>query len=100
MAWWATGIIGLMVVTGGLVAGIRAGKAYNTFPLMNGAIVPPEIFALDPWYLNFFNNMATVQFDHRLFAWALAVLVPLFWWKLLPHHFLEMGRSSENNKLL
>ena len=83
MAWWATGIIGLMVVTGGLVAGIRAGKAYNTFPLMNGAIVPPEIFALDPWYLNFFNNMATVQFDHRLFAWALAVLVPLFWWKLV-----------------
>ncbi len=34
---------------------------------------------LDPWYLNFFNNMATVQFDHRLFAWVLVVLVPLLW---------------------
>jgi cytochrome c oxidase assembly protein subunit 15 len=72
-----------MVVTGGFVAGIRAGKAYNTFPLMNGHVVPPEIFLLDPWYLNFFNNMATVQFDHRLFAWVLAVLVPLLWWKVL-----------------
>jgi cytochrome c oxidase assembly protein subunit 15 len=72
-----------MVVTGGFVAGIRAGKAYNTFPLMNGHVVPPEIFALDPWYLNFFNNMATVQFDHRLFAWVLSVLVPLLWWKVV-----------------
>jgi cytochrome c oxidase assembly protein subunit 15 len=83
MAWWVTAVICLMVVTGGFVAGIRAGKAYNTFPLMNGAIVPPEIFALNPWYLNFFNNMATVQFDHRLFAWVLAVLVPILWWKVV-----------------
>ena len=83
MAWWITATVCMMVVTGGFVAGIRAGKAYNTFPLMNGAIVPPEIFMIDPWYLNFFNNMATVQFDHRLFAWVLAVLVPLFWWKVV-----------------
>ncbi|TMG92592.1 MAG: heme A synthase [Betaproteobacteria bacterium] len=58
---------------------IRAGLAYNTFPLMNGRLVPPEIFSLDPWYLNFFSNMATVQFDHRLIAWLLAFLVPWFW---------------------
>jgi cytochrome c oxidase assembly protein subunit 15 len=61
------------------VAGIRAGLAYNTFPLMNGHWVPPEIMMLEPWYLNFFNNMATVQFNHRLIAWMLAFLVPLFW---------------------
>ena len=36
---------------------------------------------LEPWHLNFFNNMATVQFDHRLLAWLLALLVPWFWWK-------------------
>lgn len=71
-----------MVVTGGFVAGIRAGKAYNTFPLMNGDVIPPEIFVIDPWYLNFFNNMATTQFDHRLGAWILAFLVPWFWLKL------------------
>ena len=66
------------VITGGFVAGIRAGKAYNTFPLMNGHILPPESFIIDPWYLNFFNNMALVQFDHRLGAWLLAFLVPWF----------------------
>jgi cytochrome c oxidase assembly protein subunit 15 len=74
-----TGLIFLMVLSGGLVAGIHAGLAYNTFPLMNGHVVPPEILTLDPWYANFFSNMATVQFDHRLIAWLLAVLVPAFW---------------------
>lgn len=78
-AWVITGIVVYMAVTGGFVAGIRAGAAYNTFPLMNGHWVPPEIFLLEPWYLNFFNNMATVQFDHRLGAWVLAVLAPWFW---------------------
>ncbi|MBI3149438.1 MAG: COX15/CtaA family protein [Betaproteobacteria bacterium] len=74
-------LIFVMILSGGLVAGIRAGFAYNTFPTMNGNWIPPELFLLDPWYLNFFNNMATVQFDHRLLGWALAVLVPWFWWR-------------------
>ncbi|MBI2311691.1 MAG: COX15/CtaA family protein [Betaproteobacteria bacterium] len=76
-----TALVFVMVLTGGFVAGIRAGFAYNTFPLMNGHVIPPEILMIDPWYLNFFNNMATVQFDHRLIAWLLAVLVPWFWWR-------------------
>jgi len=78
-AWIITAVVAYMAVTGGFVAGIRAGFAYNTFPLMNGHLVPPEIFMIDPWYLNFFNNMATVQFDHRLGAWLLALLVPWLW---------------------
>jgi cytochrome c oxidase assembly protein subunit 15 len=78
-SWIITATVAYMIVTGGFVAGIHAGFAYNTFPLMNGHWVPPEIFMLDPWHLNFFNNMATVQFDHRLGAWLLAVLVPWFW---------------------
>jgi cytochrome c oxidase assembly protein subunit 15 len=72
-------LVFVMVLSGGLVAGIRAGFAYNTFPLMNGRVVPPEIMLIEPWYLNFFNNMATVQFDHRLIAAILAVAVPWFW---------------------
>ena len=72
-------LVFVMVLSGGLVAGIHAGFAYNTFPLMNGHLVPPELFMITPWYLNFFNNMATVQFDHRLLAWVLAIVVPWFW---------------------
>ncbi|MEK7302966.1 MAG: COX15/CtaA family protein, partial [Pseudomonadota bacterium] len=76
-----TSLIFIMVLSGGFVAGIRAGLAYNTFPLMNGHFIPPDIFVLEPWYRNFFDNMTTVQFDHRLIAWILAFLVPLFWFK-------------------
>jgi cytochrome c oxidase assembly protein subunit 15 len=76
-----TGLIFVMILSGGFVAGIRAGLAYNTFPLMNGHLVPPEIFMLEPWYRNFFDNMATVQFDHRLIAWLLAILISIFWFK-------------------
>jgi cytochrome c oxidase assembly protein subunit 15 len=82
---WAFGIVALvfaMVLTGGFVAGIRAGFAYNTFPLMNGALVPPEIFMLEPWWKNFFWNMATVQFDHRLTAYALLAAGGLLGWKV------------------
>jgi cytochrome c oxidase assembly protein subunit 15 len=74
-------IVFLMALTGGMVAGLRAGYAYNTFPLMNGYLVPPEVLTLEPWWRNFFYNMATVQLVHRAFFWLLAVLVPLAWWR-------------------
>lgn len=72
------GAVFVMAVSGALVAGIHAGKAYNTFPLMAGQLVPDGILALDPWYSNFFANVTAVQFDHRLGAWLLAFLVPWF----------------------
>lgn len=85
-----TGLIFVMVLSGGFVAGIRAGFAFNTFPLMNGQLIPGDIMMLQPWYRNFFENMATVQFDHRLIAWLLAFLIPLFWFRSrrleLPRH--------------
>jgi len=68
-----------MALSGGLVAGIRAGLAYKQLPAHERARGSAEIFSLEPWYLNFFSNMATVQFDHRLIAWLLAFLVPWFW---------------------
>ncbi len=76
-----TALIFMMVLSGGFVAGIRAGLAYNTFPLMNGHFIPPDLFVLEPWYRNFFDNITTVQFDHRMIAWILAFSVPLFWYK-------------------
>lgn len=76
------GLVFLMVLSGALVAGIHAGLAYNTFPLMNGHFLPPESFLLEPLWLNFFSNMATVQFDHRLIAWLLLGLIPWFVWRV------------------
>ena len=73
-------VVFLMAMTGGMVAGTRAGFAYNTFPLMGGAMVPPDLLRISPWYLNFFYNLATVQFVHRTIGWTLIVLVPALWW--------------------
>lgn len=81
-AYALSGLVFFMALTGGMVAGIRAGFAYNTFPLMQGRIVPPELLTLEPWWRNVFWNMATVQFDHRLIAWTLAFVTPLLWWRL------------------
>ena len=83
-----------MVLSGGLVAGIRAGFAYNTFPLMNGQVVPPEILMLEPWWRNFFWNVATVQFDHRAIAWVLALAVPLLVWRLRERPWPSRARSG------
>lgn len=93
-------LIFIMILSGGFVAGIRAGFAYNTFPLMNGHFIPPEIFMLEPWYRNFFDNMATVQFDHRLIAWILAFLVPLFWFQSRKHHLSATTQLACNLFLL
>ena len=73
----------VMALAGGMVAGLRAGSAYNTFPLMNGHLVPPEILMLEPWWNNFLYNMATVQFVHRAIAWLLILWVPWFWRRAL-----------------
>jgi cytochrome c oxidase assembly protein subunit 15 len=75
-------LVFVMVIAGAFVAGIRAGFAYNTFPLMNGHVVPPEILMLDPAWKNFFWNMATVQFDHRAIAWLIAFVTPWVWWRV------------------
>ncbi len=84
-AWVVTGVVAYMVTTGGFVAGTHAGLSYNTFPLMGGHLLPPEILLLQPWWHNVFYNVATVQFDHRLGAWALAVIVPWLGWRLNRH---------------
>jgi len=75
---WSHGLTILLLITimsGGFVAGLDAGLIYNTFPLMGGEWIPEGIAALTPWYLNFFENRVTVQFDHRLLAMTTAVLL-------------------------
>lgn len=64
------GLIGLTAISGAYVAGMDAGRAYNTFPLMDGKIVPDEYFAQweEKGWRNFFENTAAVQFDHRVLA--------------------------------
>ncbi len=62
------------ILLGALVAGIHAGKAHNTWPLMEGRLIPEGLGVLSPWYLNFFENTLTVQFDHRVLAYGIFIL--------------------------
>ncbi len=74
-------LVFITALSGGFVAGLDAGFVYNTFPLMDGKLIPDEIFTLDPLYLNFFEDIKTVQFDHRVLAETVAVLIALFWFR-------------------
>ncbi|HUI98814.1 MAG TPA: COX15/CtaA family protein, partial [Usitatibacter sp.] len=76
-------LVFLMIFTGALVAGIHAGYAYNTYPLMDGHWVPPEILELHPLWKNFIYNMATVQFDHRVLAIVIAATAVALAWRVL-----------------
>jgi len=73
-------VIFLMILSGGFVAGSKAGFAFNTFPLMNGRFIPEGLFALRPVWINLFENIATVQFTHRFLAYGLCLVIPVFWW--------------------
>jgi cytochrome c oxidase assembly protein subunit 15 len=68
-------LLPLTIIAGGLVAGLHAGLIYNTFPLMGGAIVPPDYADLHPFLRNLGENLAAVQFDHRLLATGTALVV-------------------------
>lgn len=76
-----TGLIFLMIVSGGFVAGTRAGFAFNDWPFMHGQLVPEGLWALQPWWINAFENIATVQFNHRLLAYLLCLVIPFYWWR-------------------
>jgi cytochrome c oxidase assembly protein subunit 15 len=78
------------MLAGGFVAGIRAGLDYNTFPLMDGRLVPEGYWRLEPGWTNLTLNVAAVQFNHRLLATlaGLAALGAAFTaWHRLPAGF-------------
>jgi heme a synthase len=69
-------VLFLQIFLGALVAGLRAGRAYNTWPLMDGHFIPPVhlLFALQPLWRNFTDNFAMVQLQHRMVAYGLLLL--------------------------
>ncbi len=75
VAWILAGLVFLTAASGGFVAGLKAGFAFNTFPLMNGQFVPANYLFYQPWYVNLFENIAAVQFDHRILAELVLILV-------------------------
>ena len=73
------GLVALTLASGGFVAGLDAGLVYNTFPLMDGDLVPEGYAMLAPWPRNLFENVAAVQFNHRLLAVTTVALTGGLW---------------------
>jgi cytochrome c oxidase assembly protein subunit 15 len=64
----------LQVFLGGLVAGLDAGLVANTWPTMDGELIPHGLFVTEPWWRNIFENPVTAQFDHRMMAYLILVV--------------------------
>jgi cytochrome c oxidase assembly protein subunit 15 len=86
-------LIFLQMMLGAFVAGLDAGFIYNTWPAMdNGHFIPPDIYANPPFWPGIFEDIRTVQFNHRMVAYLIAILVAVWWWRNrgegLPAHLL------------
>jgi cytochrome c oxidase assembly protein subunit 15 len=80
---WAVAFVGLVyfqMLLGAIVAGLHAGLLYNTWPSMDGFFVPDTIWFYRPWIINFTENGALAQFDHRMVGYGVGVCASFLWW--------------------
>jgi heme a synthase len=93
-AYLLIALVLVQIALGGLVAGSRAGLTYNTWPLMEGRLVPPAatLFSGTPWIENFVDNLALVQFNHRLVA--LVIVAMALWHAWAAWHAAPGSRTA------
>ncbi|HWY16872.1 MAG TPA: COX15/CtaA family protein [Rhizomicrobium sp.] len=79
LGWSFVALVYAQMLLGALVAGLHAGLIYNTWPSMDGRVLPEGAFALHPWWINFFENAGLAQFDHRMCAYVAALGAAALW---------------------
>ena len=72
----------VQIIYGAFTAGLQAGKLWNTFPLIEGRLIPKNLFSIEPIYLNFFEHKKMVQFIHRCNGIFLMILIYIFSFKI------------------
>ncbi len=87
----------IQLYLGGLVAGLRAGLTYNTWPLMDGRLIPGDLFIIEPFWRNLFENPKTVQFIHRIGAYVV-FLVAL--WQMILTFRREPGTTHARRSVV
>ncbi|PHR93317.1 MAG: heme A synthase [Robiginitomaculum sp.] len=78
-------LVFLQIIAGAFVAGTHAGQSYNTWPLMDGGLVPGGYFAMHPWWINIFENVASIQFNHRMLGYG-TFIMGLWVWGSAKHY--------------
>lgn len=86
------GLVFFQMLLGAFVAGLKAGYIYNTWPLIDGAFIPSRLFDQSPLWRNFFESHLTAQFDHRMVAYLVAIMVGRHWFAARP--FVQASRSA------
>ena len=76
-------LIFIMILSGGLVAGTDAGFAFNTWPMMGSDFIPAGIYSMDPYWLAIFEDILTIQFNHRMFAYFILCFAGFVAWRIL-----------------
>ena len=87
-------LVVIQIIYGAFVAGLHAGRIFNTFPLMGGNVIPGGIFQLTPGISNLFDNPVTVQFIHRSLAYLIVILTTILFW--MKKQFPETARRGIN----
>ena len=86
----------LTIVSGGFVAGLKAGKVFNTYPMMGNYWIPPGVFSLQPVWINFFENIITVQLVHRILTAVTFISIILYWLKVRKTKISKRVRKGTN----
>jgi cytochrome c oxidase assembly protein subunit 15 len=94
------GLVAVTIASGGFVAGLKAGYAYNTFPKMGDQWLPPAGWMLQPGWRNLFENIATVQFNHRVLAITTFSSILLFWLSALRRPLTPSARTVSHLLML
>lgn len=96
--WLAVGMVVVLMVQisyGGLVAGLKAGYASNTWPLMFGKLIPPGLLSfVEPWWMNLLEVPITVHYVHRWFAFAVLVMALILYYKARHKRYFDAIRSG------
>ncbi len=79
--WVLLVLLEVQIVAGAFVAGLDAGMGYNTWPLMDGALIPKGLDVIDPFWKNLFENALTVQFNHRILAYVIVAYTAWLLWR-------------------
>lgn len=92
-------LVTVTILSGAFVAGTDAGLAYNTFPLMDGSLVPAG-YLPQPWYTSAFEDIATIQFHHRVLAIVSLIVAIATWWRSRWIVLVQRARRVANGLLI
>ncbi|MTI08734.1 COX15/CtaA family protein [Curvivirga aplysinae] len=92
----AHAVIFFTAISGALVAGLGAGRVFNDWPFMDGEFFPNGYFWRDPWWINFFETVQSVQFNHRSMAYLTAIVIIWLWIASKRHDLAPRAKNAIN----